>query len=75
MIAAIDGPIALAACVEGSATECESQSLCPMRGRWDPVNEAIYQALSSITLADMQQAAIPAPFRVPPRPTATVAAE
>ena len=68
VIAAIDGPIALAACVDGSMTECESQGLCPVRGRWDPVNDAIHQALSAITLADMQAAAIPRAFRVPPRP-------
>jgi hypothetical protein len=36
-----------------------------MRGRWDPVNEAIHQALSAITLADMQGAAIPRAFRLP----------
>jgi hypothetical protein len=35
-----------------------------MRGRWDPVNEAIHTALSSITLADMQGALLPA-FRLP----------
>jgi hypothetical protein len=29
------------------------------------VNEAIQQALNNITLADMQQAAIPRAFRVP----------
>ena len=68
VIAAIDGPIALAACVDGSLTECESQGLCPMRGRWDPVNDAIQQALSSITLADMREAAIPRAFRVPGHP-------
>jgi FeS assembly SUF system regulator len=67
VITAVDGPIALAACVDGSLTECESQGLCPVRGRWDPVNEAIQQALSSITLADMQEAAIPRAFRVPAR--------
>jgi FeS assembly SUF system regulator len=65
VIAAIDGPIALTACVEGSATECESSCLCPMRGRWDPVNDAIQAALSSITLADMQAPTIPAAFRLP----------
>jgi FeS assembly SUF system regulator len=64
VIAAVDGPIALTACVDGSATNCESQGLCPMRGRWDPVNDAIYKALSSITLADMQAAPLPA-FRIP----------
>lgn len=64
VIAAVDGPIALTACVDGSATECESQGVCPMRGRWDPVNEAIQQALSTISLADMQEASIPRAFRV-----------
>ena len=36
-----------------------------MRGRWDPVNDAIQQALSAITLADMRDAAMPRAFRVP----------
>ena len=65
VIAAVDGPIALVACVDGSLTECESQGLCPVRGRWDPVNDAIERALSGITLADMREAAIPPMFRVP----------
>jgi FeS assembly SUF system regulator len=74
VIAAIDGPIALAACVEGSSTGCESQGLCPMRGRWDAVNDAIYQALSAITLADMRNAGIPPAFRIPPREAAPLPA-
>ncbi|MGD0103224.1 MAG: SUF system Fe-S cluster assembly regulator [Rhodopila sp.] len=64
VIAAIDGPIALTACVDGSSVGCDSQGLCPMRGRWDPVNDAIQKALSGITLADMQIGLLPA-FRVP----------
>ena len=51
VISAIDGPIALTACVEGG--DCTTQRLCPMHGRWDPVNMAIQSALSGITLADM----------------------
>jgi FeS assembly SUF system regulator len=66
VIAAIDGPIALTACVDGSLTSCEVIGLCPVRGRWDPVNTAIREALTAITLADMQQAAIPRAFRIPP---------
>ena len=69
VIAAIDGPIALTACVDGATSGCDSQELCPMRGRWDPVNLAIQQALSDITLADMMEASIPAAFRAPRRPT------
>ena len=65
VIAAMDGPITLAACVDGSPNECESLALCPVRGRWDPVNDAIQQALSGITLADMRSAAIPPALRIP----------
>jgi FeS assembly SUF system regulator len=62
VITAIDGPIALTACVDNGA--CESHGLCPMHGRWDPVNEAIDAALRGITLADMDRA-IPRAFRMP----------
>jgi FeS assembly SUF system regulator len=63
VIVAIDGPIALTSCVDG-AVGCESQSLCPVAGRWDPVNDAIRDALTGITLADMEAATIPRAFRV-----------
>jgi FeS assembly SUF system regulator len=54
IIEALDGPIALTACVDGGG--CDSAILCPMHKSWDPVNDAIRQALSAITLADMQAA-------------------
>ena len=66
MVAAIDGPIALTACVEGSGTGCEAECTCPVRGRWDLVNDAVRQALGRITLADMD--------RGTPRPYARTAA-
>ena len=53
VIVAIDGPIALTACVDGGTGMCEAEGICPVRGRWDPVNEAIRRALSGITLADL----------------------
>ena len=64
VIMAIDGPIALTSCVYGGSA-CESQSLCPVAGRWDPVNDAIRDALTGITLADMAAAAVPRAFRIP----------
>jgi FeS assembly SUF system regulator len=67
VIVAIEGPIALAACVDGATGGCEAEGSCPVRGRWDPVNSAIRRALSEITLADMQcpaWAPVPAPARV-----------
>jgi FeS assembly SUF system regulator len=60
VIEAIDGPIALTACVEGAGMGCDVSTMCPMRGRWDPVNAAIREALGGITLADMQRTARPA---------------
>jgi FeS assembly SUF system regulator len=64
VIAAIDGPIALTACVEGSHAPCDVQGLCAVKGRWDLVNDAIRTALTSITLADMREASIPPVFRI-----------
>ena len=53
IIVALDGPIALAACVDGSADHCGVESLCSMRGNWNRVNRAIRSALEDITLAEM----------------------
>lgn len=63
VITAIDGPIALTACVEGAASPCEVQRVCAAKGRWDLVNDAIREALGRITLADMAEASIPPAFR------------
>lgn len=52
VIVAIEGEIALVSCVEGHGSGCENQ-LCPVIGRWDPVNEAIRATLSGISLAAM----------------------
>ncbi len=64
VIDAIDGPIALTACVDSAVGFCDAEETCPVRGRWDPVNRAIHDALSGITIADL----------APPRATAAPAA-
>ena len=53
IVQALEGPIALTACVDGSSDSCEVEALCPMRGNWQRVNQAIQQALQGVTLADM----------------------
>ncbi len=65
VIGAVDGPIALTACVDGSTLGCEVSSVCAVKGRWDLVNDAIQQSLSGITLADMRAASVPPAFRIP----------
>ncbi|MFQ6017637.1 MAG: SUF system Fe-S cluster assembly regulator [Kiloniellaceae bacterium] len=54
IIQALEGPISLTACVDGRTGGCDVESLCPMRGNWDKVNQAIHRALSQVTLADMK---------------------
>jgi FeS assembly SUF system regulator len=78
VIAAIDGPIALTACVDGAPGACDVQNMCAVRGRWDVVNDAIRDALGAITLADMRIASVPPAFRLPAQglvPLAASAAE
>lgn len=53
VIEALDGPVALTACVDGAEDMCNVQSLCPMRGGWDKVNTAVRRALTEVTLAEL----------------------
>lgn len=53
VIEAIDGPVALTACVDNAMGFCEVEAGCPVRGRWDPVNEAIRKALAGIMVAQL----------------------
>ena len=63
IIEALEGPVALTACVDGSEADCGVESLCPMRGGWEKVNRAIRAALEEVTLAELSQ---PADFLLAP---------
>ncbi len=64
IIEALDGPIALTACIEAGSGECVIETLCPARGNWQRINEAIRGALAGITLADMAET-VPEAFLLP----------
>lgn len=53
VIAAVDGPVSLTACVTGGTGDCGFAGSCSVHGRWDGVNIAIRTALESVSLADM----------------------
>ena len=53
IVVALEGPVFLTACVEAGDAICDFEESCPIRGNWDPVNTAIYDALSKVSLADM----------------------
>ena len=53
VITALDGPIALTACVEESEQCCSHEVNCKIKGQWNPVNVAIYNSLREVSLAQM----------------------
>jgi|TARA_R110000868_G_scaffold145860_1_gene366323 FeS assembly SUF system regulator len=53
IVQAIDGPIALTACVDDSDGQCEVSNSCPISGNWNRVNLAVRRALEDVTLADL----------------------
>jgi FeS assembly SUF system regulator len=55
VVAAIEGPVALTACVEGSQASCGMEGQCALHGRWDPVNRAIRDALAAVSVADVME--------------------
>ncbi len=52
VISALEGPIALTEC-SISQQCCEQASGCEIRGNWNAINQTIYNALESVTLADL----------------------
>ena len=66
VIVALEGPIALTACIEHAPGECDIEALCPARANWQRINRAIREALEGITLLEMAQT-VPAAFATPMR--------
>jgi Rrf2 family protein len=66
VIVALEGPIALTACIEHAPGECDIEALCPARANWQRINRAIREALEGITLMEMAHT-VPAAFAAPMR--------
>lgn len=53
IVEAIDGPIAITACLDESDELCNTQSICLLSGNWNKANNAILDALKSVSLSDL----------------------
>ncbi|MFT8674500.1 MAG: SUF system Fe-S cluster assembly regulator [Acetobacter sp.] len=53
VITAVDGKIALTACVDGGG--CDNGVTCSLCGSWDTINQAIRTTLEGISLESMRQ--------------------
>jgi FeS assembly SUF system regulator len=53
IIRALEGPIALTTCNTDVAGGCEHEPVCPARGPWHRINQAVREALEGVRLSDM----------------------
>lgn len=60
IIEAVEGPIAITECIDDSPGECSQEPVCPVRGNWQTINEAVRRALTQITLQEMTHPIDPA---------------
>lgn len=56
IVRALEGPVALTVCIDGTPGECDRESYCQVRGHWQAINVAVDAALGQITL---EQLALP----------------
>lgn len=55
IIRALEGPIAVTECTDRIHGDCGLETGCPVRTNWHLINQAIYQSLEKISLAQMTQ--------------------
>lgn len=55
IIAALEGPVALTECIALGPGGCEQEPVCPTRTNWKLINDAVLEALSAISLAEMSR--------------------
>lgn len=59
IVEAVEGPIALAACIDHG--ECEFEAGCSMKPHWPVINEALRGALADISLDQLRGPGTPLP--------------
>ncbi|MGY6550711.1 MAG: RrF2 family transcriptional regulator [Erythrobacter sp.] len=70
IVEAIEGPIALTACVDHGA--CDFEAGCTMKPHWPIINEALRSALAGVSLAQLRSVPLAAaPKPTAPKPTVT----
>lgn len=55
IVEAVEGPIAMTACVDHGAHDCGLEACCAVKPHWGAVNEAVRGALTGVTLASLSQ--------------------
>ena len=71
IIDALEGPVAITQCSSAEGN-CDLESICRVGNAWQRINLSIRQALTEVSLADLQQRTAPLP---PPDLLASVTAD
>lgn len=53
IVEAVEGPIALTACIEEARQDCTLEDCCAVRPHWPVVNQALRGALAEVSLTDL----------------------
>ena len=59
IVEAVEGPIAMTACVDAGDHDCAIEGNCRVKPHWNAVNDAVRGALAGVTLASLA-ASVPA---------------
>lgn len=60
IVEAVEGPIALTACVDHAKGACNLHHSCAVKPHWPAVNDALRGALASVSLGELARTAVPA---------------
>src|SRR3990167_3200257 len=60
IVEAVEGPIALTACVEAGRQDCALEPTCAVRPHWSAVNSALRGALAEVPLTRLAEMDVPA---------------
>ena len=60
IVDALEGPVAITACSSGRG-QCDLEPVCRVSSAWQRINVSIRQALTEVSLADLQHRAQPLP--------------
>jgi FeS assembly SUF system regulator len=53
ILRALEGPVALTVCIDGTPGECDREAFCAVRRPWQVINEAVDSALGRVTLDEL----------------------
>ena len=55
IVRTLDGPVAMTICLEHGPGACDVEASCPSRRGWQKINDAVWNALEGVSLAEISE--------------------